>query len=132
MNTDYFDIRSRIPEPPKWYDEHAVPRYCECAPNKVANIYVDEAALVLIKCQACSTPFEVVFSRGREGGWNVTSMLYEQIEKKGLEYLDPPNIGCCASGPTMTSDSVRVLQYWSRLNGALEWKRDPRFEIEME
>lgn len=129
MHQDYNDIRSLIPFPPKWFDEVAVPRYCDFSPQAVTDIYADEAALVEIACQMCEHRFYVAFSRNRGDGWNVSSMLWQQIEKQAIDYLDPPNIGCCPSGPTMTSNSLRVLEYWSRLNTSRDWRRDARFEI---
>jgi hypothetical protein len=52
MNTEYDDIRALTAEPPKWWDEFAVPRYCDFRPRSAANIYAREAALLLIECQA--------------------------------------------------------------------------------
>lgn len=137
MNCDYEDIRSLTDQKPAWFDENAVPRYCEFEPGRIANIYADECALVKIKCQVCATPFKVVFSRSRYDLLDIVRgkdrpMLYELIESKELFYGDPPNIGCCAAGPTMTSDTIRVIEYWSRLNTLREWRRDPRFEIEID
>jgi hypothetical protein len=40
-------------------------------------------------------------------------------------------MGCCAAGPTMTSDTTRVLEYWTRGDGC-EFVRDPSLEIEFE
>jgi hypothetical protein len=62
MHTTYADILDRINEPPKWFDEHAVPRYCDFAPREVAYIYAQEAVLVLIHCQNCKAGFRVAFS----------------------------------------------------------------------
>ena len=39
MLPNYEDILSRIAEPPRWFDEQGVPRYCEFAPHRIANIY---------------------------------------------------------------------------------------------
>jgi hypothetical protein len=57
--TEYRDIRERIPEPPTWFDECAVPRYCDFTPHYAANIYAREAVLFLIECQACGHQFRV-------------------------------------------------------------------------
>lgn len=48
-----------------------------------------------------------------------------------LHYGDPPNIHCCAAGPTMNSIPIRVLEYWSRENPLLDWQRDPALEVEI-
>jgi hypothetical protein len=55
--------------------------------------------------------------------------LAESIEVNALAYGDPPNIQCCPAGPTMSSDTVRVLQYWRRT--ALDWTRDPSLEVDV-
>lgn len=38
MHASYSDITDRLGEP-QWWDENAVPRYCEFEPARVANIY---------------------------------------------------------------------------------------------
>lgn len=140
MNHHYKDILSRIPEPPKWF-ENAVPRFCDFAPTECADIYADECALVLIECQACARKFEVAFSSStmtrlqlnivarREG---LGPTLLEQIKKGAIHYGDPPNIDCCPAGPTMNSEPVIVLQYWARLTTtdppAHDWTRLPEGE----
>lgn len=64
MLHDYYDIRKRIDAEPKWWDEHGVPRYDEFCPGELADIYAEEAALVLITCQSCAHEFQVAFSFG--------------------------------------------------------------------
>jgi hypothetical protein len=49
----YEDIISRIAEPPRWYDEQGVPRYCDFAPNVIGNIYANECVLLEIECSGC-------------------------------------------------------------------------------
>jgi hypothetical protein len=41
----YEDILSRIAEPPRWFDARGVPRYCDFAPDRIADIYTRECAL---------------------------------------------------------------------------------------
>lgn len=131
MLHDYNDIRSRIPEEPKWWDESGVPRYVDFAPNHLANIYANEAALVLIACQACHTEFRVAFSNHSLGlvfhGADAT--LSESIRSGRLHYGDPPNVGCCPAGATMNCDDLRVLGYWRRKDFA--WVRDSTLEIDL-
>ena len=78
MLQHYEDILSRIAEPPRWFDEQGVPRYCEFAPDRIANIHAQECALLAIECQSCGRPFivaldagtanhNVISSRGRSG-----------------------------------------------------------------
>ena len=132
MNHHFEDIRSRIAEEPQWWDEHAVPRYCPFAPNEVADIYAVEVALVRIECQACGTAFKVAFSWGRyvmgrnEDG-TVWCKTHPPIDPRTLHYGDPPNAGCCASGPTMNSEPQRVLEWWRR--DYCEWQRVPENEV---
>lgn len=145
MNHHYSDIVSRIKEEPKWYDENAVPRYSDFGPDEVADIYADEVALVLIKCQGCKTEFRVAFSRSVmdivRGSKRTT--IAEAIQAKELHYGDPPNAGCCASGPTMNSEPHRVLEYWSchdpkfAKDGKVvdvkyfDWQRNPELEVDI-
>jgi hypothetical protein len=121
MNTEYNDIRSRIPEPPKWWDEFAVPRYCDFHPSSAANIYARAAVLILIECQACGRKFRVCMSAGR--------LLANAVRDGSLHYGDPPNVRCCEAGPSMNCIDVRVIEYWHRQR--LEWSRDASLEMEL-
>ncbi len=135
MNESYRDIRSRIAEPPDWWDEHAVPRYGAFSPQHIADIYADECALVLIACQSCGASFPVAMSSGtstatlmaarREGPITAEALrrysVSAGIERGDIHYGDPPNIECCPGGPTMNCDDLRVLQFWRRENG--DWHR---------
>lgn len=134
MHHHYIDIRSRIPEPPLWFDENAVPRYDAFRPRDVADIYAKEVALVLIACQNCKQEFKVAFSynamdevRAIAGGHKRIS-LADSIRRGWIHYGDPPNVECCGAGPTMNSDPICVLEYWHKDN-AFEWQRDQNLEI---
>lgn len=157
MNCGYHDILSRITEPPKWWDEEAVPRYCAFAPDETANIYADEVALVELVCQACEVAFLVAFSWSRDfWGQNEDGtpwvkrrerMTVEAV--KELHYGDPPNF-CCGVGATMNSVPRRVVEFWRRhheehtkpdernpslricLPGYFDWRRVPELEISIE
>ena len=100
MLQHYEDILSRIAEPPRWFDEQGVPRYCEFAPDRIANIHARECALLAIECQSCGRPFIValdagtanhnVISRpGQEREWRT---LADIIRSHQIEYRDPPNV----------------------------------------
>lgn len=139
MNNYYKDITSKIAEEPQWFDEHAVPRYCRFSPRKIADIYANECALVLIACQSCGTEFRVAFSQDTMDVVKWTMMfgkdktmptIADQIRDKTLHYGDPPNMECCPAGPTMSSEPHKVLQYWKRER--LDWKRDKTLEIGIE
>lgn len=123
MNNEYRDIRDRIAEPPKWWDEFAVPRYCEFAPRHAANIYAREAALIATECQACRTPFLVCLTAGR-------GRIAAAVKDRSLHYGDPPNVECCAGGPSMNCVDVRVVEFWRR--DVADWERDPSLEIDLE
>lgn len=128
MNNDYSDIRSRIPEPPVWWDETGVPRYCAFSPNETADIYARECVLMEIRCQNCERAFQVAMSHSRSSELlHGATSLARLIETNEIHYGDPPNIDCCPSGPTMNSVPVRVLEYWA-LDAQHSWVRDPAFE----
>lgn len=149
MHCAYDDIRGRIREEPKWWDERMVPRYCDFSPEKVADVYAEEAALVLIACQSCGYEFKVAFSHSslsamaRHLGPGRTHFhpsewfkvpartLARDIEEKTIGCGDPPNIGCCMAGPTMSSNVVGVLEYWRRRRKTMEWARDTSLETEL-
>lgn len=132
MNHDYSDIRERIPEKPKWFDENAVPRYCRFSPHEVSDIYADEAALVLITCQGCGHQFKVGFSSSliSKTHSQLQCPLAEAIKDISLHYGDPPNINCCAPGASMNSEPRRVIEYWHRVGS--DWKRDKSLEIDIQ
>lgn len=153
MLPHYEDILSRIAEPPRWFDEQGVPRYCEFAPHRIANIYARECALLAIECQSCGRPFvvalddraanhNVISTPGQEKEWRT---LADIIRSHQIEYRDPPNVECCPDGATQTSITRRVLEYWERIpetytdpatgtraiRGHRVWTRDHSLEIEI-
>jgi hypothetical protein len=132
MRQHYDDILSRISEPPRWFDEGAVPRYCEFHPKKLANIYSVECALVEVSCQFCKKKFLVAVERNMElrllrsrhemskGEIGLSeeqcrqTTLADLIRNGELHYGDPPNVRCCGAGPTATSIVRRIVEYWAR------------------
>lgn len=129
MKADYADIRSRITEQPTWFDKAGTPRYGEFSPGSTPSIYADEAALVLIECQACAATFRVAFDCDKQQTIlrNVPT-LAARISDGAIGYGDPPRHGC--SGDTMTSNAVSVLEYWRK--DRFDWVRDPTFEVRFE
>jgi hypothetical protein len=128
----YEDIRSRIAEPPRWWDEDGVPRYCAFGPDEVSDIYADEAMLFEIACQSCKTLFLVAGSRGAMGRFhNDRGSLADEIRRGTIHYGDPPNVGCCPAGATMNCDDLRVVEYWQRMTDPFDWQRDGSLEIAM-
>ena len=129
----YEDIRSRIAEEPKWWDENGVPRYCDFSPQAVADIYARQAALVEIACQNCGQLFLVAMSQGMPfNPWTgkPVETLEEQVRRDGIHYGDPPNAGCCAAGPSMNCEDNRVVQFWRWRSAPLfDWERIPALEI---
>ena len=140
MRHHYDDIRSRIAEEPRWFDEKAVPRYCEFHPDRTANIYAREAVLFRIRCQGCPQTFDVCMSwsmgvREALARPPVTSSPLPGLIRTGaLHYGDPPNVRCCPAGPTMNSEPMRVLQFWRQggPNAAFEWVRVPDLEVALD
>lgn len=133
MHTNYQDILSLTDKEPLWFDEQAVPRFCPFEPNKLANIYAHEACLLEIKCQACGSPFVVAMSYGSFEQMQGYQRLSDQINSNNeLFYGDPPNIGCCSGGMTMTSVAIRVLEFWfeDKTTG-YHWRRKPELEREL-
>ncbi|MEM9638254.1 MAG: hypothetical protein AAGA94_11455 [Pseudomonadota bacterium] len=159
MHHHYGDILSRIAEPPLWFDENAVPRFDPFTVDRVANIYANEVALVRITCQGCKSSFDVAFSgvkvsrplpadAKRDGP---SPMIRDHIRARTLHYGDPPNIRCCAGGPSMNSVPRQVMEYWIKPvilgegmgcdietgkqvlldRKALKFRRNPAFEIDI-
>lgn len=130
MHCGYRDILNVMGEP-QWWDEVAVPRYCDFAPDESHNIYAKQVALVEIACQDCGRRFKVTFSstpvwdealKGMPKDW-----LVRRVENKSLHYGDPPNAGCCPCGPTMNCEDLQVLEFWEQ--AGFEWRRRPELEI---
>jgi DNA-directed RNA polymerase subunit N (RpoN/RPB10) len=107
MLSNYEDILSRIAEPPRWFDEQGVPRYCDFAPHHIANIYADECALLAIACQSCGRPFIVAHTQNSN-----PRRVLEYWERIQETYTDP------ASG-------LRAIRGWRH------WTRDHNLEIEI-
>ena len=127
MHQIYDDILRRIPEPPKWFDEAGVPRYDAFAPDDLASIYAQEAALAEVSCQACGTRFKVALTDAFADDAGLG--LCDMIRLRRVRYGDPPNVGCCPAGPTMSSVMHAVLEYWSRdYEVSYDWVRDPAYE----
>lgn len=135
MNHDYADITGQLGQP-LWWDEHAVPRYCVFEPQKLANIYAREAALLEIACQNCSEPFKVAMSRSGfdfRFGELIPQALDGEIVEGSIHFCDPPNNGCCAAGPTMNCVDRRVLEFWVLdLEKTPHWRRRPELEVELD
>ena len=108
-----------------------MPRWCAFDPNEIANVYANEAALVLVACQGCEREFLVAVSNSTLG-WlqkGTRTSLLDLIEHGVVPTNgDPPNADCCAAGPTMSSEPVRVVEFWRRALPSPEWERGPRCE----
>ena len=133
MHRDYQDIRSRIKEPPIWFDEHGVPRYCLFSPRECADIYARECLLMTISCQSCQTAFLVAMSWSKRPRWSPDGKLWfppalsEIIRDGELHYGDPPNISCCPAGPSMSSIPHTILEFWQQ-DDHHKWKRIAELE----
>jgi hypothetical protein len=126
MHQYYKDILDRISEAPAWFDDYGVPRFGAFSPQQLSNVYAKEAALAEVYCQHCGRMFKVAltdhFTSKRFG-------LSDEIRLGRVHYGDPPNVHCCAAGPTMNSVMRRIIEYWSRdYEVSSDWQRDPAFE----
>jgi hypothetical protein len=148
MHADYMDIRSRISEPPRWFDSHGVPRYDDFTPELCPNIYADEVILMEIACQACHENFLVelhsdLMSRiypPPAGGLLCRPKFSESIKPGDIpHYGDPPRHSfehSCA-GDTMNCWDLRIVEFWERIsfteqreNGFLSrWRRRQDLEV---
>lgn len=131
MSHHYADILALSPDPPRWWDERRVPRFCAFHPSEIADIYADEAALLLIRCQSCGREFKVAMSRSTyDRHIRRRSYLANDIKANRITYGDPPNARCCPAGPTMSAVEVRVIEYWQR-GRACDWQRVDEYEIDL-
>lgn len=124
MKIDYYDIVSRIPTPPLWYDVNGCPRYDSFSPQ-MFSVYARELILSSHRCQMCGTRFLA--------GWEFNPLdtgkalsdartLAEFREFYGnLEYGDPPGY-CCDEGRACSSEFIRIEEAW-RLNESREWEQ---------
>jgi hypothetical protein len=126
MKSDYKDITSRISDPIQWYDENGTPRYDKFHPHDLPNIYAHEGVLIEIACQACGKRF--LIGLGSWGFMGIRSIA-DQLNDHAMAYGDPPiHWENCAAGNTMTSDFVRVVEYWFK-NSGYDWEQMPELEI---
>lgn len=130
MHHHYADITKKLGTP-IWWDEYAVPRYCDFAPNEVANIYAREVALVKIECQNCRHPFPVAFSGDSFPFPEGKKTLKQAIKEGILHYGDPPHLPCCPAGPTMNCLDIRVIEFWEASKVG-DWKRNAEYEVGLE
>ena len=147
MLIGYNDVRSRIPQEPKWYTPNGYPRYCEFSPQET-GVYVRSELLVRIACQYCHQEFLV------GAGWNdfnfenlfaytkivrilgtdlkltgeqISELCREDIVEiaKNYHYGDPPPHGCV--GDTMSCYSLEIVEAWERDPIKFGW--NPIFEL---
>lgn len=128
MKHHFRDITDKLGVP-DWYDENGTPRYCEFSPAQTAHIYASEAVLLEIACQNCGKLFNVCMS------WDILAFcmgrpsLSDRVRNGTIHYGDPPNSGCCPAGPTMNSEPIRCLQFWTKDESTGKWHRDSKLEI---
>lgn len=121
MLPSYSDIIEKAGKP-LWFDENGVSRYVEFHPNRCVMAGTQEVVLAEVMCQGCGTSFLVALSwrDGKREIYGQASPPADRLTKtdgNSLHYGDPPNIGCCAFGPTMTSDFHRIVEAWIRSAG---------------
>jgi hypothetical protein len=119
----YSDILSAATQSVQWFDEHGVPRFCAFSPERIADFYAKECALLKVACQECGEENLMCVSRGSYDSLHLAGRLLSRSS-----FGDPPNTNCCAAGPTMTADVLAVVQFWER-GPDLIWRRNPKLEI---
>lgn len=121
MLESYDDIRSRIKEPPKWFDCHGVPRYDKFHPSLSPNVYADEVLLYEIECQSCGRLYLVEENWLRIQSCRVDS-LSARVKAKRIHYGDPPCFEC-GPGSTMNCIDRKTVQFWKKCQSGLVWRR---------
>lgn len=125
----YGEILAQFNFPPLWFNEFGCPRWTEFHPQHAGDVYATQCLLVEIQCQNCYAAFYVCMSVCDFEIHIHKRNLFDEIARKTLSYGDPPNIRCCPAGPTMNSETIRVVQAWSRMLGG-QWVRQPNLEID--
>ena len=105
MNSTYEEIIMAL-GPPRWWNEDAAPRYVPFSPRALANIYAAECVLEEVACQGCEERFRVAMSQSAASKAMYGDWVFPP------HYGDPPNINCCAGGPTMNVEFIRVVEHW--------------------
>lgn len=126
MNRSYEDLMSLTPARPSFFQKDGVPRWGTFQPGVSTDVYAVEAVVMEISCQSCDGRFHVLMERRSHGD---PTTLAQRIADGSIHYGDPPNVDCCLGGPSMNSEPVRILEYWSRER--MDWTRDPSLEIHM-
>lgn len=151
MHHDFEDITSRISEQPSWWDSNGTPRYGDFVPKACPNIYAEEVALLLIRCQNCHKEFKVEmhmdmlqrvdrFAALKASGKVQDEDAKEVVKhftlavwiKEGvIHYGDPPRHDYteCAAGQSMNCEDIKVLEYWRK--DQWDWVRDSSLEIDI-
>jgi hypothetical protein len=119
MHENYEDIKSRIDEKPKWYDQNGTPRYEEFHPKYCPNIYSNQVILMLVECQDCGEKFEVEIHASIWGERSSTP-------PRKWHYGDPPAHGCV--GDTMNCVDLEVWERDMRREPNGDWEQRPLLE----
>lgn len=138
MHRSYKEILDRIEEPPKWWDENAVPRYVDFAPEQM-GVYDDCVVFALISCQHCAQEFKVAMSDNHMERFKYWKLWLEKDGKGaqskpnprsiaiGFHYGDPPNHDCV--GDTENCNDIEILEVWAK-NNNYKWERHKDIEKE--
>ena len=134
MLADYEDIKKRVKEKIKWYDENGVPRYDKFHPDLSPNIYADEVILMKISCQECGQKFLVEINNKEWGVYiNKTPSLKKMVKSGTIHYGDPPRHTGCSAGDTMNCNDLEVVEFWERNKETkYYWVRKKELEIKIE
>lgn len=123
---DILDLGNKTQSQPKWWDSNGVPRFCDFHPKNSPNIYADEVVLLKIACQSCAHQFDVELNTSLYENLTITNFKKFIDRPQDIYYGDPPNIRCCLAGPTMSSISLYVIEFWTQEN--FKWVRHQELE----
>lgn len=126
MNRSYEDLMALTSVKPSFFQKDGVPRWGAFQPGTSTDVYAVEAVIMEISCQSCDGRFHVLMERRSHGE---PTTLAQRIADGSIHYGDPPNVGCCPGGPSMNSEPVRILEYWSRER--MDWTRNSSLEVPM-
>jgi hypothetical protein len=97
---------------PIWYNKAGTIVFEPFRPQ-LATVFGTQCALILIRCQACGTEFQVADDnlRSYRRTWN----LKDAFAHGTWDYGDAPETAdCCPVGYSMTTEPVRLLEFWER------------------
>ena len=138
MYEPYLDIRRRLGEP-LWHDSNGVPRYAPYRPG-MQDVYAHYECLLEIRCQGCGRTFMVGACAQTFAVRLCPHGHAPDVVRPALPTATDPGVagfgdapwhetcgGMCA-GCTMSTEPLRVVEFWERDAGR-HWTRVPEREV---